>query len=41
MRSVEQALDEGSLVELGAGDEACNGQTTLAFFGVGFMCDAT
>ena len=31
--------DEGSRVELGPGDKADNGQATLAFFGVGLMCD--
>ena len=46
-RSVEREMkapgwragDEGSRVELGPGDEACNGQATLAFFGVCLKCD--
>ena len=39
MEEISRAGDEGSRVELGPGDEACNGQATLAFFGVGLMCD--
>ena len=39
VEEISRAGDEGSRVELGPGDEACNGQATLAFFGVGLMCD--
>ena len=39
MEEISRAGDEGSRVELGPGDEACNGQATLAFFGAGLMCD--
>ena len=39
VEEISRAGDEGSRVELGPGDEACNGQATLAFFGVGLMCE--
>ena len=39
VEEISRAGDEGSMVELGPGDEACNGQATLAFFGL--MCDPT
>ena len=39
VEEISRAGDEGSRVELGPGDEACNGQATLAFCGVGLMCD--
>ena len=40
VEEISRAGDEGGYrVELGPGDEACNGQATLAFFGVGLMCD--
>ena len=41
VKEISRAEDEGSRVELGPGDKACNGQATLAFFGVGLMCDPT
>ena len=41
VEEISRAGDEGSRVELGPGDEACNRQATLAFFGVGLMCDPT
>ena len=41
MEEISRAGDEGSWVELGPGDKACNGQATLAFFGVGLTCDLT
>ena len=41
MKEISRVGDEGSRVELGPCDEACNGQATLAFFGVGLMCDPT
>ena len=39
VQEISRARDESSRVELGPGDEACNGQATMAFFGVGLMCD--
>ena len=33
------ARDEGSRVELGPGRKASSGQTTMAFLGVGLMCE--
>ena len=41
VEEIIRAGDEGSRVELGPGDETCNGQATLAFFCVGLMCDPT
>ena len=38
---ISRTGDEGSRVELGPCDEVCNGQATLAFFGVGLMCNPT
>ena len=35
------ARDEGSRVELGPGRKAGSRQTTMAFLGVGFMCEHT
>ena len=34
VEEISRAGDEGFRVELGPGDEACNGQATLAIFGV-------
>ena len=36
---VRGARDEGSRVELGPGCKAGSGQTTMAFLGVGLMCE--
>ena len=41
VEEISRVGDEGSRVMLGPGDEACNGQATLAFFCVGLMCDPT
>ena len=41
MEEISRAGDEGPWVELGPGDEACNGQATLVFFFVDLMCDPT
>ena len=41
VEEISRAGDEGSRVELGPSDEACNGQATLAFIGVVHMCDHT
>ena len=37
VEEISRAGDEGSRVELGPGDEACNGQATLAFL-VSALC---
>ena len=39
VEKVRGARDEGSRVELGPGRKAGSGQTTMAFLGVGLMCE--
>ena len=39
VEKVRGARDEGSRVELGPGRKAGSGQTTMAFHGVGLMCE--
>ena len=39
MEKIHGARDEGSRVELGPGRKAGSGQTTMAFLGVGLMCE--